>query len=81
MTKAQFARAFKIAESDIDLSDIDDSILHGCALHTFKPVSTTIEVVAKMIRWQARYLDGKGWDQNELQELQHCFKKNVFLLN
>ena len=80
MTKPQFSRAFKLAESDVDLSGVDDSILFGCALSTFKPVSTTIEVVAKMIRWQARFFDG-SWDQNELQELQLCFKKNVFLLN
>ena len=52
MTRAQFSEAVKIATSDRDLSNVDDSSLHGCGLPEFHQVHTTVEMVAKLVRWQ-----------------------------
>jgi hypothetical protein len=52
MTKTEFGLAVKIAQSDRDLSNVDDSILYGCGLPDYKPVYVTIEMVAKLIQWQ-----------------------------
>ena len=69
MTKAEFERAFAIARNrTIDLSDVSDAHLYGCALPEFERVATTIGPVAKLIRWQCQCLNGQ-WDQESLNEM------------
>ncbi len=80
MNAAQFKQAFSLADSDTCLSLVDDTHLFGYGLPDFKPVFTTIEAVAKIIRWQARYLNGK-WDQNELNEIARLGRKRFLILN
>ena len=66
MNKNEFAAAFKIAKSEKDLSNVDDSTLWGCGLPEFKPVAVTLDQVAKFIRWQcftfAGTIDAKELD-------------------
>lgn len=85
MNQADFKRAFALADSTADLSHVDDSILHGCALSDFQPVSATIEVVAAFLRWQALHImykeGGSRWDQEELNNLRNLFRYKVTLLN
>lgn len=52
MTKEQFSEALKIARSPRSLEAVDDTHLYGCGLPDFRPVYTTLDAVAKMIRWQ-----------------------------
>lgn len=81
MTLAQFQKAFAIAnDASIDLSDVDDSILFGCGLPRFKPVHTTLEAVAKLIRWQAMQFNGQ-WNAEALNEVAELGRKNFLILN
>jgi hypothetical protein len=58
MTKQQFSQALKIAKSDQDLSNVDNSVIFGYGLPDFKPVHVTLEMVAKEIRWNSFLFDG-----------------------
>lgn len=80
MTLAQFQKAFAIANSNVDLSNVDDSILFGYGLPTFKPVHTTLEAVAKTIRWQALQFNGQ-WNAEALNEVAELGRKNFLVLN
>jgi len=81
MTLAQFQKAFAIAnDASIDLSNVDDSILFGCGLPRFKPVHTTLEAVAKLIRWQAMQFNGQ-WNAEALNEVAELGRKNFLILN
>lgn len=72
MNIKQFREAFKLAKNfDIDLSSEDFDHLYGCGLSEFKPVSTTIKSVARLIRWQALCLDS-SWDMEEVERLRRC---------
>ena len=80
MTLTQFQCAFAIAKDiDRDLSNVDDSILFGCGLRSFAPVHTTLEAVAKLIRWQALQFNGE-WDAEALNEVAMIGKKNFLVL-
>lgn len=79
MTKEQFSAALAIARSDRDLSTVDDSILYGCGLSDFQPVTVTIEPVAKMLRWQCLQFNGEI-DQNELNNMKSIFRRKVFVV-
>jgi len=72
MLKDQFDRAFAIARSKADLSQVDDSILFGYGLPDFAPVTVPIETVAKTIRWQALQFNGQ-WDTEELEACRRAF--------
>ena len=81
MTLVQFQKAFAIAnDTSIDLSNVDDTILFGCGLPRFKPVHTTLEAVAKMIRWQAMQFNGQ-WNAEALNEVAEVGRKNFLILN
>jgi hypothetical protein len=81
MTLVQFQKAFAIANDvSIDLSNVDDSSLFGCGLPRFKPVHTTLEAVAKMIRWQAMQFNGQ-WNAEALNEVAEVGRKNFLILN
>ena len=80
MTLNQFQEAFKIAKDfNHDLSNVDDSILYGFGLPHFKPVHTTLEAVAKTIRWQALQLNGV-WNAEALNEVAELGRKNFLIL-
>jgi hypothetical protein len=69
MTKAEFNRAFELAnDRTVDLSDVDDTHLYGCALPEFQRVTTEIGPVAKMIRWHCLMMNGQ-WDHETLNEM------------
>ena len=74
MTKAEFNRAFAIAQSDADLSNVDDEHLFGFGLPDFKKVVTTLRAVAKTIRWQAGQFNGE-WNNEALQEIREFGRK------
>lgn len=80
MTKAQFSKAWQIAQSNQDLSNIDDTILHGCGLPKFQRVVTTIETVAKLLRWQCCNMFGDGFDANELANMASIAKNKFNVL-
>ena len=68
MNRAQFKKAIDLAMSKAELSLVDFDVFFGFGLDDFKPVYCTIEQVARLIRWQALYLDG-GIDQEALDEI------------
>ena len=74
MTKDQFSAALTIAKSQVDLSNVDDSILDGCGLPDFKPVTVTLEACAKCIRWNAVCLNGQI-DSEALNDMRHWSRK------
>ena len=80
MTLVQFQKAFAIANSNVDLSNVDDSILFGYGLPAFKPVHTTLKAVAKTIRWQAMQFNGQ-WNAEALNEVAELGRKNFLILN
>jgi hypothetical protein len=81
MTKQQFSEAWKIARNhEIDLSNVDDSILYGCGLNDFAPVHTTLETVAKLLRWQCNYIFGGGFDAQELDNMAHIARKKFLIV-
>jgi len=67
MTKHQFAKALQLAASDTDIH-VDLSVFDGFGLRDFKPVYTTTQAVAALIRWQAMRLDGQ-LDYNEVRHI------------
>jgi hypothetical protein len=79
MNKAEFQRAFLIAESDKELND-DMDVFIGCALRGFEIVYITVESVARLIRWQCRQFDGT-WDQEELQSIVSIARNKFTLVN
>jgi hypothetical protein len=80
MTLQQFQAAFAIAKDfKRDLSDVDNSILFGYGLPHFTPVHTTLEAVAKTIRWQALQMNGE-WDSEALNEVASLGRKNFLIL-
>ena len=80
MTLQQFQQAFDIAKNfNRDLSNVDDSILFGYGLPDFKPVHTTLEAVAKTIRWQALQFNGQ-WDAEALNEVAEAGRRNFLVL-
>lgn len=68
-----------IAEGGQDLSEVDDSVLHGCALPGFKPVYATLEACAKLLRWQCLCLNGQ-WDSEAFNELCGIFRRKVTII-
>jgi len=80
MTLAQFQSAFAIAKDfDRDLSNVDNSTLYGYGLADFKPVHTTLEAVAKTIRWQALQFNGE-WNAEALNEVAELGRRNFLVL-
>jgi len=80
MTLVQFQSAFAIAKDfNRDLSKVDDNILFGFGLTSFVPVYTTLEAVAKTIRWQALQMNGQ-WDSEALNEVAMLGRKNFLIL-
>jgi hypothetical protein len=68
MKKAQLDKALRLAQSNADLSAHDINVFDGFGLPTFAPVIVTLPQVARLIRWQAVYLNG-GVDNAALAEV------------
>ena len=79
MTKNEFSAAVKLAKSNADLSNIDDSHLHGCALSDFQPVHTSLQAVAKLVRYQCAMFNG-GWDESECNALALIAKRKFLIV-
>ncbi len=78
MTKQQFSEAVKIATSARSLESVDDSVLYGCGLPDFRsPVYTTVDAVAKLIRWQCCGIFSNTTivDSVELDNMAHIARK------
>ncbi len=75
MTKKELAEAVAIAKGTWQLR-IDDSVLHGLLLPAFQPVTTTLEVVAKFLRWHCMMLNGE-WDSEALNEMANALRRKV----
>lgn len=80
MTRKELKEAVKIAVSDVSLSEVDDDHLFGYELPSFKKTVSTIQAIAKMIRWQCVYLNGKICE-NSLNELFSIFKNKVTVVH
>lgn len=74
MTKDQFNAAVAIAQSKVDLSNVDDTVLDGCGLPGFVPVTVSLEACAKCIRWHAICLNGQI-DSEALNEMRNISRK------
>jgi hypothetical protein len=72
MTAEQFRRAYAIAMSKRDLSNVNFDALCGYGLSDFNPVTVPIEAVARCIRWQTQQFDG-GIDGEALTECRRFF--------
>lgn len=80
MRKAELSEALKLAQSDADLSKVDDSVLDGLYLRSFPaPVTTTIQVVAKMLRWHVICLNGQV-DAEALDEFARVGKPKIIVV-
>ena len=69
--------AIRIAKSDADLDHLSISAFDGFGLKEFEPIECTIEQVAKLIRYQAQYMNG-DWDHRAIDEVvlfRNKFKK------
>lgn len=71
MTAKEFDVAWKIAQSDVDLTGHDDSPLFGCGCPDFQGARVSLYQVARLLRWQCICLDGISVDQNELANMRH----------
>lgn len=82
MTRDQFSEAVKIAQSHRDLSDVDDSTLYGCGLSDFQPVHVTIEMVAKLVRWQCCGIFNNNVivDAQELDNCAHIARRKFLIV-
>lgn len=79
MTRQQFSDALVLAKSKMEFDLVDDSSLHGCGLPGFKPVVVTLEMVAKLLRWQCLQLNGQ-WDSEALQDCREISKKRFLVV-
>lgn len=74
MNANQFRSAVAVAMGPRDLSNICDIHLHGCGLPDFGEKITTIDAVAKLLRWQCQCLNG-GWDMDEMQNMRDIARR------
>jgi hypothetical protein len=80
MNANEFKAAFAIASSDKDLSDVSFDHLFGFGLKDFQPVSTTLDAIAKVIRWQTLFMNGT-WDQEELDTIRSIGRKQFIVID
>lgn len=80
MNKQEFSAAYALAASHADLSEVDDTVLHGCALPDFHSVTTNLQSVAKFLRWHCQYLNGQ-WDSEALTGMRELFRHKVTIAN
>lgn len=85
MKAAEFKRVFALADSNEDLSEVDDSILSGCGLREFIPVVATVRQCARLLRdFRSIFKDRSGgsqWDMEALNEMRDIYRRKVTLLD
>jgi hypothetical protein len=74
MTKTEFSKAFEIARSDMDLSGVEIESFNGFGLYGFQPIATTLQAVARLIRWQCYCLNG-SIDSEALNDIRQIGKR------
>lgn len=81
MTKQQLSEAVKIARDtqNHSLENVDQSVLRNIALPSFKPVTTTTDVVAKLIRENCVTFDG-GFDSEEFDNIANMTRHKVAIV-
>lgn len=80
MNKAEMTQALAIAKNpEIDLTNEDISLFDGYGLSDFTPVHVTVKQVARVIRWQAQYMDGT-WDANEINSIANLGRKRFMII-
>jgi len=80
VTKAEWAKAYDMAKSDVDLSQFEIDLFYGYGLPDFKPVIVPIQCFARLIRWQCQYLNG-NWDCEALNELHKVSRGRITILS
>jgi hypothetical protein len=78
MTKSELAETKALAEKNEEINE-DDQVLYGLYLHTFKPVTTTIRVVAKFMRYHCMQLNGE-WDTSELHKFCEFARRRITVI-
>jgi len=80
MTLQQAQTAFELAQNfDISLENVDIDHLYGFGLADFKPVHTTIQAVARMMRWQGAMMNG-NWDMEAIDEVCQLGRSRFLIL-
>jgi hypothetical protein len=79
MNKAEMTQALAIAKSDADLMNEDIAIFDGYGLPDFTPVHVTVRQVARIIRWQAQYMNGE-WDADEINSIANLGRKRFMII-
>jgi hypothetical protein len=80
MNHPEFKAAVALAKSDVDLSNQEQDHFYGFGLPDFEPVVTTIPQVARLIRWQAQYMNGE-WDMEALNEVRECGRRRFLIVD
>jgi len=80
MTKPELDQAWRLAQSDADLSAENLDIFDGFGLPGFQPVYCTQRQVARLIRWQCQYMNGE-WDMAALNEIARCGRRGFQILS
>ncbi len=79
MVKKELAQALEIARSDESLEAHDHMVLHGLYLPSFKQVSTTIKVVARLMREMVCRFDGTI-DDDELKQFAGAARHKIIII-
>lgn len=80
MKAEEIKKAVEIATSDISLDNVDDDHLFGFALPHSGKVMSTMDAVAKMVRWQCCRFDGT-FDNEELNNLRDPMRRNITIVS
>ena len=81
MNKAEFKKAFALAESDVELiNEVDLSPFDGFGLPDFQPVAVTTAQVAGLLRWQGQFIFG-GWDMEAVNEVRNCGRRRFEVID
>lgn len=69
MNKAELQQAMALAKNPKnDLSQEDINLFSGYGLSDFQRVHVSLRQVARLIRWQAQFMDGT-WDAEEINQI------------
>ena len=80
MNAAEFKAAVAVAKtSSLDLSNENIDHFYGFGLSDFEPVVATIPQVARLLRWQAEYLNGE-WDMEAMSEVRNAGRRKFTIV-
>lgn len=80
MNKSEFQRAFELANDKTqDFTGVDMSMLDGCGLRGFQPVTVTIRTFAAFLRWQALGFGGE-WNDADLTECREIARHKITMV-